>query len=80
MQPSIIFFPSSLRGVYPSFQILKGEKNFQINNKCEQEFQALKDYLYEILLVTKPEVGEVLYLYLRVIQATTSIILLRKID
>ncbi|KAK0593738.1 hypothetical protein LWI29_028506 [Acer saccharum] len=57
------------------FQSFKKGKSIEWNEDCEKAFQALKDYLGQAPLLSKPETGETLYIYLSVSEAATSSVL-----
>ena len=50
----------------PLFDSLKGRKRYLWDEKCEQAFRSLKEYLSKSPLLSKPVEGEPLYLYLAV--------------
>ena len=52
----------------PFFDSLKGNKRFLWDDKCEQVFMSLKEYLNKPPLLSKPVEDEPLYLYLAVIE------------
>jgi len=58
------------------FRILR--KTFVWSEECEEAFFQLKLYLRNPLLLSKPEDGEPLYLYLVVLPSAVSLVLLRK--
>ena len=62
----------------PFFKSLKGNKRFLWDEKREQEFKALKEYLGKPPLLSKPTDGEALFLYLAVSEYTISGALIRK--
>ncbi|KAK0601486.1 hypothetical protein LWI29_024751 [Acer saccharum] len=62
------------------FQSFKKGKGIEWNEDCEKAFQALKDYLGQAPLLSKPETGETLYIYLSVSEAATSSVLVRQED
>ncbi|KAK0599830.1 hypothetical protein LWI29_009014 [Acer saccharum] len=62
------------------FQSFKKGKGIEWNEDCEKAFQALKDYLGQVPLLSKPETGETLYIYLSVSEAATSSVLVRQED
>ena len=64
----------------PFFDSLKGSKRFSWDDKCEQAFRALKEYLSKPPLLSKPVDGEPLYLYLAVTEYTISGALVREED
>ena len=57
---------------------MKGNKRFAWNNKCEQAFKALKEYLGKPPLLSKPIDGEQLFLYLSVSKYAVSGALIRE--
>ena len=60
------------------FDALRGNKRFLWDDKCEQVFRALKEYLEKILLLLKPVDGEPLFLYLTVSEYAVSGALIRE--
>ena len=56
----------------PFFDSLKGNKRFLWNDKCEQVFRVLKEYLGKPQLLSKPVEKEPLYLYLAVTEYAIS--------
>ena len=62
----------------PFFDVLKGSKKFLWTNKCEHAFQALKEHLGRLLLLSKPIDGEKLYLYLVVSKEAVSVALVKE--
>ncbi|KAK0574759.1 hypothetical protein LWI29_028594 [Acer saccharum] len=62
----------------PFFKALKKGKGIEWNEDCEKAFQALKDYLGRAPLLSKPETGETLYMYLSVSEVATSSVLVRQ--
>ena len=62
----------------PFFDVIKGSKNFEWTEKCEQAFQAFKEHLGHLSLLSKPIEGEKLYLYLAVSEEIASAALVRK--
>ena len=54
------------------FDSLKGNKRFLWDDKCEQAFRALKEYLGKPPLLLKHVEGERLFLYLAVLEYTVS--------
>ena len=57
------------------FQVLK--KAFQWDTKCEEAFSALKTYLSSPPILVSPIEGELLTLYLAVLDFSTSVVLVR---
>ena len=64
----------------PFFDSLKGSKRFLWDDKCEQAFRSLKEYLSKLPLLSKPSEGEPLYLYLAVKEYAISGALIREED
>ena len=62
---------------HPFYQLLKKWKGFQWNEDCERAFQGLKEYLTKASMLTAPEPGKDLYMYLLVSEHAVSAILLR---
>ncbi|XP_038985250.1 uncharacterized protein LOC120111619 [Phoenix dactylifera] len=64
----------------PFFKILKRPKNFLWLEECQQAFEELRCLLASPPLLTKPQQGEVIYLYLAVSPVAVSSVLVRKED
>ena len=62
----------------PFFESLKGNKSFLWDEKCEQTFKALKEYLGKPPLLSKPTDDELLFLYLAVLEYAISGALIRE--
>ena len=62
------------------FDALKGSTRFSWDDKCEQAFRALKEYLRKSPLLSKPVDGKPLYLYLAVTEHAISRALVREED
>ena len=62
----------------PFFDSLKGSKRFLWDDKYEQAFRSLNEYLSKPPLLSKPVKGEPLYLYLAVTKYTISGALIRE--
>ena len=56
----------------PFFDLLKGNKRFLWDDKCEQAFRLLKEYLSKPPLLSKSVEGEPLYLYLAITEYEIS--------
>ncbi|KAK0608328.1 hypothetical protein LWI29_029020 [Acer saccharum] len=69
------FVAKSTDRYLPFFKALKKGKGVKWNEDCERAFQALKEYLGQARLLSKPETGETLYMYLSVSEAATSSVL-----
>ena len=61
----------------PFYQFLKKWKGFQWDEECDAAFQYLKDYLMQAPVLTAPEPGEDLFMYLSVFEHAMSVVLLR---
>ena len=61
----------------PFYQLLKKWKGFQWSEECERAFQELKEYLVRAPMLTAPEPGEDLFMYLSVSEHAMSAVLLR---
>ncbi|XP_075654733.1 uncharacterized protein LOC142624884 [Castanea sativa] len=61
----------------PFYQLLKKWKGFQWDEECDRAFQDLKDYLGRAPMLSAPEPGEDLYMYLSVSKHAASAVLLR---
>ncbi|CAH9117581.1 unnamed protein product [Cuscuta europaea] len=62
----------------PFFQVLKKSNGFQWTQECQVAFKELKKYLQSDMLLSKPEAGETLVLYLGVTQSAVNSILVRE--
>ena len=61
----------------PFYQLLRRWKGFQWDEECEKAFQDLKEYLTQAPMLTAPDPGEDLFMYLSVSNHTISVVLLR---
>ena len=60
------------------FESLKGNKRFLWDDKCEQAFKALKEYLGKPPLLSKPVEGKPFFLYLAISEYAISRALIRE--
>ncbi|XP_024007922.1 uncharacterized protein LOC112083931 [Eutrema salsugineum] len=60
------------------YQLLRGNKRFEWDIKCEEDFQQLKEYLASPPILAKPETGETLYLYIAVSSSAVSGVLVKE--
>ncbi|KAL5770154.1 hypothetical protein ACOSP7_014308 [Xanthoceras sorbifolium] len=60
------------------FNILKGNKKFKWTEECKLDFQKLKEYMGRAPLLSKPQDGEKLIVYLVVTQHAISAVLIRE--
>ncbi|KAM1912454.1 hypothetical protein ACFX14_000520 [Malus domestica] len=60
------------------FKALKGSKKYITwTDECAEAFKNLKDYMSKALLLSKPEVGDTLIIYLSVSASAVSSVLIR---
>lgn len=62
----------------PFFGILHKAPQFKWTPKCERVFIQLKEYLSKASLLSKPQPGEDLYVYLAASNAAVSLVLIRE--
>ncbi|KAM2919643.1 hypothetical protein COP2_041582 [Malus domestica] len=63
----------------PFFKALKGSKKYITwTDECAEAFKNLKDYMSKASLLSKPEVGDTLIIYLSVSASVVSSVLIRK--
>ena len=72
------FISISIDKCLPFYHLLKANKKFLWDGKCEEAFTQLKAYLSEPPILAKPVEGEPLYLYLDVSTAAVSGVLVRE--
>lgn len=72
------FLSKSAERELPFLQILKAGKKFEWTKQCQKSFDALKEYLKEVPLLTRPVTGETLYVYLGVSERAISAVLIKK--
>lgn len=72
------FISRSTYKCLPFYQLLKGNKKFQWDEKCEEAFAQFKEYLTKPPILAKPVEGEPLYLYIAVLPAAVSGVLVRE--
>ncbi|XP_052181999.1 uncharacterized protein LOC127794788 [Diospyros lotus] len=53
-------------------------KKFEWTEQCQKSFEALKEYLKEVPLLTRPKIGETLYVYLGISERAISAVLIKK--
>ena len=67
------FISRSTNKYKPFFQALKKNgANFHWNEECKTDFQGLKRYLASPSLLSKPILGEILFLYLAISESAVS--------
>ncbi|KAM2074800.1 hypothetical protein ACFX1T_037761 [Malus domestica] len=63
----------------PFFKALKGSRKYITwTNECAKAFKNLKDYMSKAPLLSKPEVGDTLIIYLSVYASAVCSVLIRK--
>ncbi|XP_052206796.1 uncharacterized protein LOC127811125 [Diospyros lotus] len=72
------FLSKSAERELPFLRTLRARKSFEWTEQCQKSFEALKEYLKEVPLLTQPEIGETLYLYLGISDGAISAILIKK--
>ncbi|GAU47137.1 hypothetical protein TSUD_379150, partial [Trifolium subterraneum] len=72
------FVAKSAPHALPLFKLLMKESAFEWIEECEQALQHLKKVLFEPLVLSRPDVREVLYLYLAVASEAVSATLIRE--
>ncbi|XP_022895281.1 uncharacterized protein LOC111409466 [Olea europaea var. sylvestris] len=63
---------------YPYFKVLRGNQGFDWSEDCEKAFQELKQTLASPSILTRPEPGDTLFLYLAVSQNAVSGVLVKE--
>ena len=61
----------------PFYQLLRKWKGFQWDEECDKAFRDLKEYLTRAPMLTAPDFGEDLFIYLSVFDYVISVVLLR---
>ncbi|XP_024016543.1 uncharacterized protein LOC112089912 [Eutrema salsugineum] len=72
------FISRSTDKCLPFYQLLRGNKHLEFNENCEEAFSKLKKYLSTPPILSKPETGETLYLYIAISEYTVSSVLVRE--
>uniref|UniRef100_A0A1J3HXG1 Retrovirus-related Pol polyprotein from transposon opus n=1 Tax=Noccaea caerulescens TaxID=107243 RepID=A0A1J3HXG1_NOCCA len=72
------FISRSTDKCLPFYQLLRGNKRFEWDAQCEDAFQELKLYLSTPPVLSQPEQGETLYLYISVSRSAVSSVLVRE--
>jgi len=62
----------------PFYKVLSKLKNFVWDEQCQEAFRKLKEYLALPPVLTKPQQGEPLYLYLAIAEEAVSSVLIRE--
>ena len=64
--------------MFAILRLLQGNKKFVWDEKCEEAFAQLKQYLTTPPVLAKPDVGDVLSLYVAVSPAAVSSVLIKE--
>ena len=72
------FIFKSTNNFAPLFHSLKKNKTFEWTNECKEAFKKLKIYLATPPILTRPEIGETLYVYLATSHKAVSLVLIRE--
>ena len=71
------FISRSTDKCLPFYDLLRGNKKFIWNERCEEAFEQLKRYLTTPPVLAKPDKGDTLYLYIAVYDAAISSVLVK---
>ena len=74
------FISKSTDKCLPFYNLLRGNKKFEWTVECESAFLDLKTHLAEPPVLSKPKVGEPLFLYMAVTEDAASAALVREED
>ncbi|KFK40896.1 hypothetical protein AALP_AA2G057300 [Arabis alpina] len=72
------FISRSTDKCLPFYDTLRGNKQFEWSDKCEDAFKQLKEYLTTPHILAKPVTGEPLFLYIAVSETAVSVVLVRE--
>ncbi|XP_013617681.1 PREDICTED: uncharacterized protein LOC106324220 [Brassica oleracea var. oleracea] len=72
------FISRSTDKCLPFYELLRGNKRFAWDEKCEEAFNQLKHYLTTPPFLSKPKVGDTLSLYIAVTSSAVSSVLIRE--
>ncbi|XP_024005004.1 uncharacterized protein LOC112082136 [Eutrema salsugineum] len=72
------FISRSTDKCLPFYQLLRGNKHLEWNERCEEAFAELKKYLSTPPVLSKPKTGETLYLYIAISEFAVSSVLVRE--
>ncbi|VFQ66040.1 unnamed protein product [Cuscuta campestris] len=71
------FLSRSVERSLPFFKVLKKANTFAWDEECQRAFEELKEYLASDIVLSKPEPGKTLYLYLGISPNAVSSVLIR---
>jgi len=72
------FMAKSAQYALPFFKLLRKETKFEWTEECEAALRHLKETLYAPLVLSRPDQGEVLYLYLSLSSNAVNVVLVRE--
>ena len=72
------FISKSTDKCVPFFNLLRGNKKFEWTEECEAAFQAIKKHMETPPILSKPEAGESLIMYLATTEHAISSVLVRE--
>ena len=72
------FISRSTDKCLPFYELLRGNKRFVWDEKCDEAFGQLKQYLTTPPVHSKPEAGDILSLYIAVSSTAVSSVLIRE--
>jgi len=72
------FVAKSAQHPLPFFKLLRKETKFECTEECEAALKHLKETLFAPPVLSQPDQGEVLYLYLSVSSDAVSAVLVRE--
>jgi len=73
-----IFVAKSAQHALPFFKLLRKKTKFEWTDECEAALKHLKDTISKPPVLSRPDQGEVLYLYLSVSSDAASAVLVRE--
>ena len=74
------FISKSSDKCHPFFQLLRKNSRFEWDTECDKALDELKKYMGSIPLLTTPEEGQPLFLYLAVSNHAVSSVLIKEKD
>lgn len=72
------YISKSIDKCLPFFNLLRGNKKFEWTEECETAFQAIKKHMSQPPILSKPEAGESLIMYLATTEHAISSVLVRE--
>jgi hypothetical protein len=73
-----IFVAMSAQHTLPFFKLLRKETKFEWTDECENALKHLKETLFALPVLSRPDQGEILHLYLSVSSNAVSAVLTRE--